>query len=121
MFEGSRAFDVAWGTATFAVCLVLAVTLLFWWLPRPATSFFGERLDPKRHLQLAYGLFAMGMAFTNLGCRYIPHNYLEGVHEGFFALTVVLVVMLLPRASGLWLARLRARFGAKPRGERSAA
>ena len=38
----------------------------------------------------------MGMGGTNVGCRYIDHLYLSGVHEGFFALTLLVVGVLAP-------------------------
>ncbi len=36
------------------------------------------------------------MAFTNFGCRFIDHRYLEGVHEGFFAITLIVLAVLAP-------------------------
>jgi hypothetical protein len=41
------------------------------------------------------------MGGTNFGCRFIDHRYLEGVHEGFFGLTLLVFAVLLPRM--LWL------------------
>jgi hypothetical protein len=99
MLEGSRAFDIAWGTVTALICFSLGLPALFGWLRarREGTpSIFGAATDPSRRLQFAWGLFAMGMGGTNLGCRYINHRYLSGVHEGFFALTLVVVAVLLP-------------------------
>jgi len=99
MLEGSRAFDIAWGTVTALTCFGLGLATLFVWLRSRRTgaaSLFGAATDPGRGLQLAWGIFAMGMGGTNLGCRYIDHRYLSGVHEGFFALTLVVVAVLLP-------------------------
>jgi hypothetical protein len=59
-------------------------------------------LHPDRRLYFAWAIFAMMMGGTNFGCRYIDHRYLEGVHEGFFALTLLVVAVLLPRMA--WLA-----------------
>lgn len=101
--EGSRAFDITWGVATAALCLALAVPILWWWLPEHRRSFFGTRLDPSYRLQLGYGLFCMAMAGTNLGCRAIPHDDLGIVHPAFFAITAALVVALGPRVALLAL------------------
>jgi hypothetical protein len=65
-------------------------------LPRNARRIFPASVDPGLRLQFAWGIFAMFMAFTNFGCRYIDHRYLEGVHEGFFALTLVVLALLGP-------------------------
>jgi hypothetical protein len=99
MLEGSRAFDIAWGTVTALTCFALGLPTLFGWLKARrlgAASIFGAATDPHRRLQFAWGLFAMGMGGTNMGCRYINHRYLSGVHEGFFALTLIVVAVLLP-------------------------
>ena len=101
--EGSRGFDLAWGLGTAALCLALAVPLLWWWLPAHARSFFGEAIDPRRRLQLGYGLFCMALAGTNLGCRTIPHDGLPLVHPAFFAMTLVLAAALAPRIVSLAL------------------
>jgi hypothetical protein len=95
--EGSRAFDLGWGIATAALCLALAVPILWWTLPEHRRSLFGLRIDPSYRLQRAYGLFCMAMAGTNLGCRAIPHDDLGIVHPVFFLITVVLVAGLAPR------------------------
>jgi hypothetical protein len=95
--EGSRSFDLTWGFVSAAVCLALAVPMLRWWLPEHRRSFFGPRVDPRYRLQLAYGLFCMAMAGTNLGCRAIPHDDLRFVHPTFFLITVALVVGFAPR------------------------
>jgi hypothetical protein len=108
MLEGSRAFDIAWGTVTALICFGLGLATLVAWLRSRRTgtaSLFGAA-DPGRGLQLAWGIFAMGMGGTNLGCRYIDHRYLSGVHEGFFALTLVVVAVLGP-ALALRAARAR--------------
>jgi hypothetical protein len=99
--EGSRAFDVTWGLVTATACLALAVPMLWWWLPEHRRSFFGPALDPRYRLQLAYGLFCMAMAGTNVGCRAIPHDDLPLVHPTFFLITVALVVAFAPRAIAL--------------------
>jgi hypothetical protein len=99
MLEGSRAFDIAWGTVTALICFGLGAWTITSWVQlrrRHGVSIFGQALDPGRGLQLAWGIFAMGMGGTNLGCRYIDHRYLSGVHEGFFALTLLVVAVLTP-------------------------
>lgn len=99
--EGSRAFDVTWGLAAGAVCLAVASPLLYWVLPATRRSAFGMRLDPHGRLQLAYGIFGMSLAFTNVGCRLIDHGPLEAVHPTFFVLTVVYCTALAPRV--VWM------------------
>jgi hypothetical protein len=103
--EGSRAFDVTWGLVTGAACLALAVPILWWWLPEHRRPFFARSVDPRHRLQLAYGLFCMAMAGTNVGCRAIPHDDLTIVHPVFFAITVALVATLAPRIVALALRR----------------
>ena len=105
--EGSRTFDVTWGLVTAAVCLALAVPMLWWWLPEHRRSFFGAAVDPQYRLQLAYGLFCMAMAGTNVGCRAIPHDDLTLVHPTFFFITVALTIGLAPRALAMALDRRR--------------
>jgi len=95
--EGSRAFDLGWGIVTACACLAVAIPVLWWSLPAHRRALFGTALDPRGTLQLAYGIFAMAMAFTNLGCRAIPHGELPYVHPTFFAMTVALVAGLAPR------------------------
>jgi hypothetical protein len=104
--EGSRAFDVTWGLVAGAICLALAVPMLWWWLPAHRRSFFGAAIDPTYRLQLAYGLFCMAMAGTNVGCRSIPHDDLSLVHPAFFLITVGLVVAFAPRTVVMALRRL---------------
>ncbi len=111
--EGSRGFDELWGLGAAALCLAVAVPTLWWWLPEHRRAFFARAVDPRYRLQLGYGLFAMAMAGTNIGCRFIPHAALEAVHPTFFVITVVLVLGLAPRV--LWLA-LR-RHGLAERGQ----
>ncbi|HEV2739347.1 MAG TPA: hypothetical protein VGU66_12260 [Candidatus Elarobacter sp.] len=101
--EGSRAFDVTWGLVTAAACLALAVPMLWWWLPEHRRAFFGRAIDPNFRLQLAYGLFCMAMAGTNVGCRAIPHDDLPFVHPVFFFITVALVVAFAPRVIAMAL------------------
>jgi hypothetical protein len=45
------------------------------------------------------------MAFTDIGCRTIPHGSLEFVHPTFFLMTLILVATIAPRI----IAMLRAR------------
>ncbi len=121
MLEGSRAFDIVWGTVFGAACFTVGIATLWSWVDEHrvrGTSIFGRSLDPGRGLQLAWGIFAMAMGGTNIGCRYVPHNYLLDVHEGFFGLTLLVFVVLVPRlplvrraAAGL---RDRIRFLRKP-------
>jgi len=94
--EGSRAFDITWGTVTGCLCLLVAAPTLWWILPKHARSIFPESIDPQRRLQFGWGIFGMFMAFTNFGCRFIDHRYLEGVHEGFFAITLIVLAVLAP-------------------------
>ena len=103
--EGSRAFDLTWGLATGAICLALAIPMLWWWLPEHRRSFFGRAVDPHDRLQLGYGLFCMAMAGANIGCRAIPHDDLRLVHPAFFLITVALVIGLTPRIAALALYR----------------
>ena len=95
--EGSRTFDLAWGAATAALCLAVGVPLLWWSLPAHRRAFFPAAIDPDGRLQLGYGIFALAMACTNLGCRAIPHAELPYVHPTFFLITVLLVAALAPR------------------------
>jgi hypothetical protein len=95
--EGSRAFDAGWGLTTGALCLAVAVPMLFWLLPGRRRSFFGSAIDRHQRLQLGYGVFAMAMAMTNVGCRTIPHGDLGVVHPVFFAITLAIVAGLGPR------------------------
>lgn len=115
MLEGTRSFDIIWGSVTATICLALGAWVLFSWLRERGTgapSIFGAAVDPTRRLQFAWGIFTMMMGGTNFGCRYIDHAYLDGVHEGFFALTLLVVAVLLPRM--VWFAavpRARIRTG----------
>jgi hypothetical protein len=95
--EGDHTFSLVYGLTTGAVCLALAVPLLYWVLPGHQRSFFGMRIDPMRRLQVGYGIFCMAMAFTDIGCRTIPHGPLAFVHPTFFLLTLALVATLGPR------------------------
>jgi hypothetical protein len=95
--EGDHTFSLVYGLITGGLCLALAVPLLYWVLPGHERSFFGPRIDPERRLQLAYGIFCMAMAFTDIGCRTIPHGPLEWVHPTFFLMTLVLVATIAPR------------------------
>jgi len=96
LLEGSRAFDITWGTVTGCLCLLFASPALWWILPKHARRIFPESIDQRQMLQFGWGLFGMFMGFTNFGCRFIDHRYLEGVHEGFFALTLIVLGVLAP-------------------------
>ena len=112
MFEGSRAFDIAWGATTGTVCFALGIALVYGWVvARRANgpSVFGRTIDPSRALHLAWAILALGMGGTNFGCRFIDHNYLSGVHEGFFAITLVVYAVLGPRLVWLTFAARRER------------
>jgi hypothetical protein len=76
--------------------LLFASPTLWWILPKHSRRIFPESLDPGQQLQFGWGIFGMFMAFTNFGCRFIDHRYLEGVHEGFFALTLIVLAVLAP-------------------------
>jgi hypothetical protein len=99
--EGDRTFGLIYGLTTGGLCLVLAIPLLYWVLPGHKRSFFGTRIDPEYRLQLAYGIFCMAMAFTDMGCRAIPHGRLTFVHPTFFLMTLALVIALAPRITAL--------------------
>jgi len=100
MLEGSRAFDMAWGALSGGLCFAIGIALIAAWVrARSGTgeSIFGAPVDPSRRLHFAWAVFALGMGGTNVGCRFIDHHLLVGVHEGFFALTLVLHAVLAPR------------------------
>jgi hypothetical protein len=108
--EGDHTFSLVYGFVTGGLCLALAVPLLYWVLPGHERSFFGTRIDPHQRLQVAYGVFCMAMAFTDVGCRTIPHGTLAFVHPAFFLATMVLVAGLGPRIIAM-VAALRLRSG----------
>lgn len=95
--EGDRTFQLAYGLITGGACLALAIPMLWWILPGHRRSFFGTAIDPQYRLQCCYGIFAMAMAWTDIGCRAIPHGELEYVHPAFFFMTLLLVLTLGPR------------------------
>jgi hypothetical protein len=98
MLDGSRTFEIVWGAVTGSICFALGTIVIVRWLSARrlgSASMFGAAIDPKRRLHLAYGIFAMAMGGTNYGCRFIDHRYLEGVHEGFAAITFVVIVLLV--------------------------
>lgn len=95
--EGDRTFSLLYGFTTGGLCLALAIPILWWVLPGHKRRFFGERIDPEYRLQLFYGIFCMAMAFTDIGCRAIPHGPLLFVHPAFFFMTLAIVVTLGPR------------------------
>ena len=99
--EGDRTFSIVYGLITGGACLALAIPLLYWVLPEHRRSFFGPRVDPAYRLQLGYGIFCMAMAFTDIGCRAIPHGELTYVHPTFFLMTLTLVVAFGPRLLAL--------------------
>jgi hypothetical protein len=103
--EGDRTFSLAYGFLTGGLCLALAIPILWWVLPGSRRSFFGTYVDPAARLQLAYGILCMAMAFTDVGCRAIPHGPLPFVHPAFFLMTVVLVAALGPRVLAVARAR----------------
>ena len=99
MLEGSRAFDMAWGAVTGGLCFTIGIAMIAWWVRARATgaaSIFGNRVDPGRGLHLAWAAFALAMGGTNIGCRFIDHNPLAAVHEGFFVLTLIVYAVLAP-------------------------
>ena len=112
MLEGSRAFDIAWGATTGTICFAIGIALVYLWVTARRTdgpSVFGRAVDPSRGLHLAWAVLALGMGGTNFGCRFIDHNYLAGVHEGFFAITLVVYAVLGPRLIRLAFAGRRER------------
>jgi hypothetical protein len=111
--EGSRAFNIAFGTTTSLLCLAVAVPILWWVLPKHRVWLFSPELDGDQRIQLAYGVFCMSMAFTDALCRYIPHQPLPWVHPAFFFTTVLIVAGIGPRVAYLIYTRRR---GAPQRG-----
>jgi hypothetical protein len=107
--EGTRGYDIAFGAITSLVCLSIAVPILWWVLPNYAVWLFSPAIDRNRYLQLAYGIFAMAMAFTDALCRFIPHALLPWVHPAFFTTTVILAVALGPRVAYLVVREMRRR------------
>ena len=100
MLEGSRAFDITWGALTGGLCFAIGIAMIAAWVRARGghgESIFGAGVDPGRGLHLAWAALALGMGGTNMGCRFIDHNQLAGVHEGFFALTLVVYAVLVPR------------------------
>jgi hypothetical protein len=108
MLEGSRTFDIIWGTATAAACLVPAAIVLTRWLWRGLPSVFGRAIDPRRMLEAAWGVFGMFMGSTNIGCRFARHGHLPGVHEAFGLITLTYLVVLGPPVARLVASWLRA-------------
>lgn len=99
MLDGSRTFEILWGAVAGTLCVALGALVVARWVRLRHTdspSIFGRALDPGRGLELAYGIFTLAMGGTNYGCRFIEHNYLLGVHEGYFALTVLVVAIVAP-------------------------
>lgn len=109
MLEGSRAFEIAWGALAGSICLAIGISMIASWLHayrNGGESLLGTHADPGRGLHLAWAIASLSMAGTNYGCRFIDHRYLAGVHESFFAITLAIYAMLLPR---LFLRALRSR------------
>jgi hypothetical protein len=98
--EGSRTFSIVFGTITSGACLSLAIPTLWWVLPRRERWIFPKAVDPDQRFQLAFGILAMSMAFTDALCRYIPHKPLGFTHPAFFLTTVALALFLGPRVLG---------------------
>jgi hypothetical protein len=115
--EGSRAFDIAFGAATAAACLSVAIPTLWWVLPKSRVWLFSKTIDRNQGLQIAYGIFCMAMAFTDALCRTIPHAYLPGVHPAFFLTTILIVFGLGPRVA--YAALLQSRRLRRPSGVRA--
>jgi hypothetical protein len=116
MLDGSRTFEIVWGAVAGTICFALGAIVIARWLSARRTgapSIFGGAVDPHRRLHLAYGIFAMAMGGTNYGCRFIDHRYLEGVHEGFAAISLIVVVLLTSR---LLISRRPVRVGTSPLG-----
>ncbi|GAC1522654.1 MAG: hypothetical protein NVS2B8_04110 [Vulcanimicrobiaceae bacterium] len=108
MLEGTRAFDMTWGALTGGLCFAIGIAMIAMWVRARGgadESLFGARVDPGRGLHLGWAAMALAMGGTNVGCRFIDHHVLAGVHEGFFALTLVVYAVLLPRL----IARVRSR------------
>jgi hypothetical protein len=103
--EGSRTFNILFGATTAGVCLLVAVPILWWVLPRHRRWFFSRGVDRHQRIQLAYGLFCMSMAFTDALCRFIPHKPLASVHPAFFSTTVLIALGIGPRVVYLLLRR----------------
>jgi hypothetical protein len=99
--EGGRTFGVIYGLVTGGACIAVAIPLLWWYLPDHRRSFFGPPIDPHCGLQLGYGIFAMAMGFTDIGCRAIPHGPLAFVHPVFFIMTILVVAGITPRLVAL--------------------
>ena len=97
IFEGSRSFDIVFGTITGLACLSVAVPILWWSLPSHRRRLFSTAVDPRGYLQIAYGVFCMAMAWADALCRYIPHRPLGMVHPSFFATTLIIVFVIGPR------------------------
>lgn len=94
--DASRTFSIAFGTVTSGLCLLVAVPMLWWMLPRSRRAVFDAGVDPHGYLQIAGGVAAMAMAWANALCRYIPHGPLGAVHPAFFISTVILLTALGP-------------------------
>lgn len=109
--EGTRTFNIIFGATTSALCLAVAVPILWWVLPKHRVRLFPLDVDRNQGIQLAYGIFCMAMAFTDALCRFIPHAPLPWVHPAFFFTTVIIVGAIGPRVAYLLA---RSSRGARP-------
>jgi protein SCO1/2 len=108
--EGGRTFNLVFGAVTAAVCLAIAIPILWWMLPKHRVWLFSPAVDRKQWIQLGYGVFCMAMAFTDALCRFIPHGPLPWVHPALFLTTLLIAFGLGPRVIFLdFAARSRAR------------
>jgi hypothetical protein len=97
--EGDRTFSLIYGSVTGLTRLVLAVPILWWrFSDAHRTWLFSKRIDPRQHLQYAYGSCCMTMAWTDFGCRAIAHPFLPFVFALGLGPTVVRRALLRPRA-----------------------
>jgi hypothetical protein len=114
--EGSRTFNVVFGLVTGGVCLSVGVPTVRWVLPRYRAWLFSPSIDPRQGIQLAYGIFCIAMACTDVLCRTIPHGPLPWVHPAFFLTTLIIGLGLGPRVLAVALReRRRGNAGREPR------
>ncbi len=99
--EGDRTFCILFGAITASACLAVAIPTLWWVLPHRKVWLFRQDADASQGFQIAYGVFAMAMAWANAGCRFIPHGPLPWVHPAFFVTTLLIVALLGPRVAYL--------------------
>jgi len=82
--EGDHTFSLVYGLTTGAVCLALAIPLLYWALPGHQRSFFGVAVDPMRRLAVGYGIFCYGYGIHGHRLPAHPAWPLAFVHPAFF-------------------------------------